>query len=175
MSWFLDGLAIIFILLLGYNGYNKGLIEEFGRLIGLVLAILISISNARSIANKINDLVLVQEWIATSVSFISLFIITLLIARGLTRMFNIALLSNSNQLMNRSLGFTFGLFKGFFIVMSFVWFIALLPLQKWTLVIEENSRISRFSNEFRISLVSFFNWDDPIELSESYIKQLTQP
>ena len=89
MSWFLDGLAIIFILLLGYNGYNKGLIEEFGRLIGLVLAILISISNARNIANKINDLVLEQEWIATSLSFISLFVITLLVARGLTRMFNI--------------------------------------------------------------------------------------
>ena len=37
---------------------------------------------------------------------------------------------------------------------------------------EENSRISRFSIEFRISLVSFFNWDDPVELGESYIKQL---
>ena len=175
MTWFLDGLAILFILLLGYNGFNKGLIEEFGRLIGLVLAIVMSMSNARSVAIKINEVVLVQEWISMSLSFILLFVATLLITRALTKMSNIALLSNSNQFMNRSLGFTFGLFKGFFIVMSFVWFIALLPLHKWTLVLEENSRISRFSNEFRLSLVSFFNWDDPIELGESYIKQLTQP
>jgi len=59
--------------------------------------------------------------------------------------------------------------------MVFTWFIALLPLHKWTMIIENNSRLARLGNEFRISLVSFFNWDDPISLSESYIKQLTQP
>ena len=44
MLWFLDALVLIFILL-GYSGFNKGLIEELGRLIGLVLSIIISISN----------------------------------------------------------------------------------------------------------------------------------
>mgnify|MGYP004292751387 FL=1 len=78
-------------------------------------------------------------------------------------------------MMNRSLGFTFGAFKGFFILMLFIWFIALLPIKKWTFIIENNSIISQLSNQFRLSMVSFFNWDDPIQLSESYIKQLTQP
>ena len=90
-------------------------------------------------------------------------------------MLNIALLSKNNQMMNQSLGFTFGAFKGFFIIMSIVWFVALLPKQKWTSFIQKNSKISTISNQFRLSMVSFFNWDDPIELSESYIKQLTQP
>jgi len=175
MAWLLDGLAIIFILILGYNGFNRGLIEEFGRLIGLVLSIIVSISNTNSFSNKISQIVLIEEWVITTFSFTLLFISTLIISRILTRIFNLALLSHGNQMMNRSLGFTFGSFKGFFIVMLFVWFIALLPLMKWTLFIENNSRVSRFSNQFRLSMVSFFNWDDPIKLSESYIKQLTQP
>ena len=175
MAWFLDGLAIIFILLLGYNGFTKGLIEEFGRLLGLVLAILISMSNTTIISMRVNDVFPLEEWVTRSMSFTFLFIATLLFSRLLTKMLHIALLSHSNQLMNRSLGFTFGMFKGFFIVMVFTWFIALLPLYKWTMVIENNSRLARLGNEFRISMVSFFNWDDPISLSESYIKQLTQP
>ena len=168
MAWFLDGLAIIFILLLGYNGFTKGLIEEFGRLLGLVLAILISMSNTTIISMRVNDVFPLEEWVTRSMSFTFLFIATLLFSRLLTKMLHIALLSHSNQLMNRSLGFTF-------IVMIFTWFIALLPLHKWTMVIENNSRLARLGNEFRISLVSFFNWDDPIYLGESYIKQLTQP
>ena len=175
MTWFLDGLAILFVLFLGYNGFKRGLIEEFGRLVGLIIAILISMSNTKFFSEKINGIVDFDEWIITILTFTLLFIIALVFTRLLTKMFNIALLSKNNQMMNQSLGFTFGLFKGFFIIMSIVWFIALLPKQKWTTFIDKNSKISRISNQFRLSMVSFFNWDDPIELSESYIKQLTQP
>ena len=175
MTWFLDGLAILFVLFLGYNGFNRGLIEEFGRLVGLIIAILISISNTKSISEYILGIVNIDTWIIKISTFTLLFILTLVFTRLLTKMFNIALISKNNQMMNQSLGFTFGSFKGFFIIMSIVWFIALLPKQKWTTFIDKNSKISRISNQFRLSMVSFFNWDDPIELSESYIKQLTQP
>ena len=175
MTWFLDGLAILFILFLGYNGFNRGLIEEFGRLIGLIIAILISMSNTKFLSEEINGIVDFDEWIITILTFTLLFIVALIFTRLLTKMLNIALLSKNNQIINQSLGFTFGAFKGFFIIMSIVWFIALLPKQKWASFMEENSKISRISNQFRLSMVSFFNWDDPIELSESYIKQLTQP
>ena len=175
MTWFFDGFAILFILFLGYNGFNKGLIEEFGRLIGLIIAILISISNTKPISDKINGIVDFDEWIITILIFALLFIFTIIFTRQLTKMLNIALLSKNNQMMNQSLGFTFGAFKGFLIIMSIVWFVALLPKQKWTFFIQKNSKISTISNQFRLSMVSFFNWDDPIELSESYIKQLTQP
>ena len=55
MTWLLDGFSILFILFLGYNGFNKGLIEELGRLIGLLIAILISISNTKFVSDKILD------------------------------------------------------------------------------------------------------------------------
>jgi len=175
MTWFLDGFAILFILFLGYNGFNRGLIEELGRLIGLIIAILISMSNTKSVSDKIIGIVGLDDWIIKILTFSLLFIATITLTRLLTKMLNIAIISKNNQMMNQSLGFTFGAFKGFFIIMTILWFIALLPKQEWTSFMGKKSNISKISNQFRISLVSFFNWDDPVELSESYIKQLTQP
>ena len=175
MTWFLDGFAILFILFLGYNGFNRGLIEELGRLIGLIIAILISMSNTNSVSDKIIGIVGLDDWIIKILTFSLLFIATITLTRLLTKMLNIAIISKNNQMMNQSLGFTFGAFKGFFIIMTIFWFIALLPKQKWTSFMDKKSNISKISNQFRISIVSFFNWDDPVELSESYIKQLTQP
>ena len=175
MTWFLDGFAILFILFLGYNGFNRGLIEELGRLIGLIITILISMSNTKSVSDKIIGIVGLDDWIIKILTFSLLFIATITLTRLLTKMLNIAILSKNNQMMNQSLGFTFGAFKGFFIIMTILWFIALLPKQEWTSFMGKKSNISKISNQFRISLVSFFNWDDPVELSGSYIKQLTQP
>ena len=175
MTWFLDGAAILFILFLGYIGFNRGLIEELGRLIGLIIAILISMSNTKSISDKIIGIVGLDDWIIKILTFTLLFIATIVLTRLLTKMLNIAILSKNNQMMNQSLGFTFGAFKGFFIIMTILWFIALLPKQKWTSFMGKKSNILIISNQFRISIISFFNWDDPVELSESYIKQLTQP
>ena len=175
MTWFLDGFAILFILFLGYNGFNRGLIEELGRVIGLIIAILISISNTKSVSDKIIGIMGLDDWIIKILTFSLLFIAAITLTRLLTKMLNIAIISKNNQMMNQSLGFTFGAFKGFFIIMTILWFIALLPKQEWTSIMDKKSNISKISNQFRISLVSFFNWDDPVELSESYIKQLTQP
>ena len=175
MSWLLDGFAILFILFLGYNGFNRGLVEELGRLVGLIIAILISISNTKFVSEKIIEIVDFDDWIIKILTFTLLFIAAIFFTRLLTKMLNIAILSKNNQMMNQSLGFTFGAFKGFFIIMTILWFIALLPKQKWTSFMGKKSNILIISNQFRISIVSFFNWDDPVELSESYIKQLTQP
>ena len=175
MTWFLDGAAILFILFLGYIGFNRGLIEELGRLIGLIIAILISMSNTKSISDKIVGIVGLDDWIIKILTFTLLFIVTIVLTRLLTKMLNIAILSKNNQTMNQLLGCIFGALKGYFIIMTILWFIALLPKQKWTTFIVKKSNISIISHQFRISIISLFNWDDPVELSESYIKQLTQP
>jgi hypothetical protein len=52
---------------------------------------------------------------------------------------------------------------------------AILPLQKWSNIIETNSILAQKSNLIRINMVEFFNWEDPVALSESYLKQLSQP
>ena len=74
MTWFLDGFAILFILFLGYNGFNRGLIEELGRLVGLIIAILISMSNTKSVSDKIIGIVGLDDWIIKILTFTLLFI-----------------------------------------------------------------------------------------------------
>lgn len=175
MSWFLDGLAILFVVLLGIVGFKRGFIEELGRLIGLIIAILISVSNSAKLSIKLNEILPSDQWMGLFLSFSLLFTVTLIGARVLTKLVHIALLSKSNQLMNRSLGFLFGGIKGGFIVMVFIWVIAILPLKKWSIIIQENSQIAQRSNKLRLEMVTFFNWEDPVALSESYLKQLTQP
>ena len=157
MSWFLDGLALFYILFNGVLGFNRGLVDELGRLIGLVLSILISTSKT------------------SFLSFCVIFSVILLCGRVVTRLFKIALLSRSNIWMDNILGFIFGSLKGYCIIAVFIWVIIILPLDKWTMIIEQNSNIVKTTNEFRVAIISFFGWEDPVNFSENFIKKLVQP
>ena len=77
--------------------------------------------------------------------------------------------------MDNILGFIFGSLKGYCIIAVFIWVIIILPLDKWTMIIEQNSSIVKTTNEFRITIISFFGWEDPVNFSESFIKKLVQP
>ena len=175
MPLFLDSLAILFIVIMGYSGFTKGFIEELGRLLGLIFAIFISMSKSAPLANQLSSMINYDGQILLLFSYLLLFIMSIICSRILTKFFHIAFLSLDNRLMNHSLGFLFGIFKGVIILMTFVWFVSILPLQKWTNIINNNSRLITYSDQIRISITSFFNWEDPISLSESYLKELTQP
>ena len=175
MSWLLDGLAVFFILFHGMAGFKRGFIEELGRLVGFIIAILISFSNSATLFKKMNEIIHMDEWVGLFLSFSLLFSATLIATRVLTGLIQMAFLSKSNRLVNLSLGFIFGGMKGTFILMVFVWLLAILPLQKWSTVINSNSILAQKSNDYRARLVEFFNWEDPVAMSEAYLKQLTQP
>ena len=98
----LDGVAIAFILLWGYQGFKNGLIEELGRLLGLIAAILISISRSSDLSLKLTDYIQIEYWLSIFLSFSILFISVIFISRLFTKLIKIAFLSKGNQLMNRS-------------------------------------------------------------------------
>jgi uncharacterized membrane protein required for colicin V production len=175
MFGILDGVAIAFILLWGYQGFKNGLIEELGRLLGLIVAILISISKSSDLSRKVTEFMQIEYWLSIFISFSILFISIIFTARFFTKLIKIAFLSQGNQLMNRLLGLFFGALKGSGMIIVLVWIIAILPLKKWTSFINQNSRLAVIGNDLRISTVSFFNWEDPVMVSESYIKKLTKP
>ena len=175
MSWFLDGLALFYILFNGVLGFSRGLVEELGRLVGLVLSILIATSKTAYLSSFILGHFSVQPWQSTFLSFCVIFCLALLFGRVVTRLFKIALLSRSNIWMDNLLGFIFGNLKGYCIIAVFIWIIIILPLDKWTMIIEQNSKIVKTTNAFRINIVSFFGWEDPVNLSENFIKKLVQP
>ena len=175
MLWLLDSLAVIFILFWGFKGFKNGLIEELGKLIGLFAAILISISNSLNLSVKILNIVRIDYWLSIFLSFSIIFIGVIFIGRLFTKLAKIAFLSGRNRLMNQSLGFFFGSIKGGFTLIVFIWLIAILPLPKWTNFIDDNSRLAKVGNEARKMIILFFHWEDPIALSESYIKAFTKP
>jgi membrane protein required for colicin V production len=175
MFGILDGVAIAFILLWGYQGFKNGLIEELGRLLGLIVAILISISKSSDLSRKVTEFMQIEYWLSIFISFSILFISIIFTARFFTKLIKIAFLSQGNQLMNRLLGLFFGALKGCGMIIVLVWIIAILPLKKLTSFINQNSRLAVIGNDLRISTVSFFNWEDPVMVSESYIKKLTNP
>jgi uncharacterized membrane protein required for colicin V production len=175
MFGILDGVAIAFILLWGYQGFKNGLIEELGRLLGLIVAILISMSKSSDLSLKVTEFIQIEYWLSIFISFSILFISIIFTARFFTKLIKIAFLSQGNQLMNRLLGLFFGALKGSGMIIVLVWIIAILPLKKWTSFINQNSRLAVIGNDLRISTVSFFNWEDPVMVSESYIKKLTKP
>ena len=175
MSWFLDGLALFYILFNGVLGFNRGLVDELGRLIGLIFSILIATSKTSFLSSLILSYITVPPWQSTFISFCVIFCVVLLCGRVVTRLFKIALLSRSNIWMDNILGFIFGSLKGYCIIAVFIWVIIILPLDKWTMIIEQNSNIVKTTNEFRVAIISFFGWEDPVNFSENFIKKLVQP
>lgn len=175
MPSFLDSLAIFFIIIMGYSGFTKGFIEELGRLLGLIFAVFVSMSKSVAFSSYLSTFIEFKESILLSLSYTLLFILSICIGRILTKFAHIAFLSAENRLMNHTMGFFFGMVKGAIVLISFVWFMSILPLQKWNTIINENSKLIIYSNQIRLSVISFFNWEDPISLSESYVKKMTQP
>ena len=93
MEFFLDGFAIVVILLWGYVGFKNGFIEELGRLLGLVTAVLISISNSPRLSITLSDFFSIDQWLSTFLSFSSFFIFTIFLFRILTKLVKIAFLN----------------------------------------------------------------------------------
>ena len=42
-------------------------------------------------------------------------------------------------------------------------------------LLEQNSKIVKTTNEFRVTIISFFGWEDPVNFSENFLKKLVQP
>ena len=175
MSWFLDGLAFLYMIFNGTLGFNRGIVDELGRLIGLCLSILIATSQTVNISSYILEKIELEPWLAVFIAFCSVFALILIFSRLVTRLFQIALLSKANMWVNHLLGLFFGMLKGFCIITVFIWVLIILPLDKWTNIIEQNSKIFHAATNFRTTIVIFFGWEDPIIYSENFIKDLVQP
>tara|TARA_B100001996_G_scaffold227124_1_gene174946 strand:- start:632 stop:1159 length:528 start_codon:yes stop_codon:yes gene_type:complete len=175
MSWFLDLLAVFFILIVGISSFKNGIIEELGRIVGLSTALILTINFTPSLSEKISGIIKIDQSFAFPISFILIFSIFLIVSRLFTKMVHIAFLSKNTQWANRSLGFLFGTVKGVFLIITFTWFLSVLPLRNWNAIIVKNSMIAQKCNLFRQSIIQFFNLEDSVVETESYIMELTQP
>ena len=91
MSLFIDGLAFLYMLFNGILGYSRGLVDELGRLIGLVLSIIIATGQTVNISKIILGKIHLEPWLATMIAFGAVFSLIIIFSRIITRLFKIAL------------------------------------------------------------------------------------
>ena len=73
---------LIFIAYFGFRGFQRGLIDEVGRLVGLILAVILAYRFSYLLAEHIP---LQNELAKSAVAFVAIFVVTLLVMALITR------------------------------------------------------------------------------------------
>jgi len=93
MIQFLDALAVFFIVAMGLVGFRRGLVEEMGRLIGLIFATIFALKLYIGLGSFLISWVPIDVWVLFVLSFIIIFSAILLFARMITKLIHFLFLS----------------------------------------------------------------------------------
>ncbi|MBT4736519.1 MAG: CvpA family protein, partial [Candidatus Marinimicrobia bacterium] len=121
----IDALVIFFTMAMGLIGFRRGLVEEMGRLLGLILASIFALRYYVGLGSFLMEWVPIDIWLLFVLSYIIIFSAVLLVARMLTKLIHFLFLSKSTKWANRVMGTVFGLIKGLLVVMIFFWMVEL--------------------------------------------------
>ena len=69
------------------------------------------------------------------------------------------------------MGTSFGLAKGLLVIMIFFWMIELLPNRDNDDIIIKESNLAQKLIYARKSIITTFDWDDPVDLGEKTIRE----
>ncbi|MCK5330834.1 MAG: CvpA family protein [Candidatus Marinimicrobia bacterium] len=141
MILFLDGLAVFVVLILAVIGYQRGFVEELGRLLGLVVAALVGIRFYWPVGQLIMARSEWDDQVVLVLSFFILFIVVLVLLRLVTSMIQIMLMSRNTRWADRLTGFIFGFCKGIFILILIVWITGLFPTRAWAQTVRSQSQL----------------------------------
>ncbi len=172
MILFLDLLSLSFIIGLGYIGFKRGLVEELGRLLGLIVAISFSWGYYLDLSGVILNLLNINPWVVMVFSFITIFIAFLLGMRIVTKLIHIFVMTNSTKMLNKGMGFAFGAMKGGLVIMLFLWMVDIVPKYEFSEIIHSRSMIASFLKTTRSKVIHTFNLEDPVAKSEKFVQKL---
>ena len=172
MIQFIDALAMFFIISMAIIGFRRGLVEELGRLLGLIFATVFALRLYVGLGSFLLNWITMDVWLLFILSFILIFIIVLLLARIITKLIHFLFLSRSTKWTNRFIGIVFGTAKGILVVMIFFWIFELIPNQEKADIVNQQSIISQRLVYIRKSIVSTFNLSDHVEKGEKTIREL---
>ena len=169
MVLFLDTLAFLFMALNSFIGFNRGFIEELGRLLGLLLSSIIASNFYVGLGTFLTRILPADPWAIFVLSFVIIFLGSLFGIRLITKLIHFMFLSKSTKWVNKFLGAFFGFMKGGVIVMIFFWMFELVPNEKISNAVVNNSFSADRLIAIRKSIISTFNWQDPVKKGESAI------
>lgn len=171
MHILIDIIVVLFLILLGVIGYKRGLVEELGRLLGLIAATIISLQYYLNLSGFILSVIRINPWIAVVFSFAVIFIVILLIMRMLTKLTHLLLMNKGSKIMNQGMGFLFGAVKGMFVVMVLLWVLDSYSHNEFYARIKEKSLFTKYLSYARSKLIYTFNFEDPLENSATFVRQ----
>ena len=170
MIQFLDALAFFFLIGMSVIGFRRGLVEELGRLLGLVIATVFALKLYVGLGSLLLNWIPMDIWVLFILSFILIFSIILISMRIITRLIQFLFLSKSTKWVNRLMGTFFGGSKGILVVMMFFWIFELIPNNQSANIILKESEMAQYLIKTRKSIISSFNLGDPIKSGEESIK-----
>ena len=170
MIQFIDALAFFFLIGMSIIGFRRGLVEELGRLLGLIVATVVSLKLYVKLGSLLLNWIAIDVWVLFIMSFIIIFSIILIFMRILTRLIQFLFLSKSIKWVNRLMGTFLGGSKGVLVIMMFFWGFELMPNSKSADIIMKESEMAQYLIKTRKSIISSFNLDDPIKSGEESIK-----
>jgi uncharacterized membrane protein required for colicin V production len=91
-----------------------------------------------------------------------------------TKLIHFLFLSKSTKWVNRAMGIIFGMAKGILAVMIFFWMFELMPDRKTSKIVTTQSNMAQRMIGIRKSIVSTFNWNDPVTKGEETIRSFLQ-
>lgn len=156
---------------MGLIGFRRGLVEELGRLLGIIFATVFSLRLYVDLGSFLMAWLPVDVWLLFVLSFIIIFSGVLLLARLVTKLIQFLFLSKGTKWANRVMGTFFGFVKGFLVVMIFFWMFELLPNQETSDIVMKQSKLAQRLINVRKNIITMFNWKDPVELGEKTIRK----
>lgn len=170
----IDALATFFIITMGVIGFRRGLVEELGRLLGLIFATIFALRLYVPLGSFLTTWLPVDVWLLFVLSYILIFIGILLLARMATKLIHFLFLSKSTKWVNRAMGIIFGMAKGMLTVMIFFWMFELMPNRETSKIVTTQSKMANRMIGIRKTIVSTFNWQDPVTRGEETIRSFLQ-
>ena len=171
---FFDGVGYFFLLVMGIIGFQRGVVEEIGRLLGLILANLVALRYVNVFSVHLEKALPTDAIPVQPVGYVLLFVLTLLGVRLVTRFVHLLLLTKSTRWANRWMGLGFGVLKGLLILMVVVTALEMLPGARWSQKILASSRLSATLGVTRTKITSLFNWPDFVEEGKNFMEQVIE-
>ena len=175
MNGLLDIIIFLFIVFSGIRGFLSGFLEQIGQTLGLIISILISFTYSIKLSEYYIEKVPLEIGTFYFLTFSFIFSLTLILIRIIFKTAQIIFLNQNNDWMNKSLGAVFGFLKGIIIITMLIWFVSILPLDKWNSYINKHSILAEYSYNIKLGVVEFFHWDENLIKIEAYFKNITQP
>ena len=169
MLLFLDALAFLFMALNSFIGFNRGFIEELGRLVGLLLSSIIAVNLYVGFGTFLVGILPTDPWAIFVLSFVVIFLGSLFGIRIITKLIHFMFLTKSTKWVNKLLGSFFGLTNGSVILIMFFWMFELVPNKKISNAVVNNSFSADRLIKARKNIISTFNCNDPVKKGETAI------